>query len=421
MKGLYSRRDVLRSSLVIASAITSTPTFLHRLAMAGAHTDVAPRTTSHPGVPEDRVLLVIQLSGGNDGLNTVVPYDDDAYYRLRGDLAIERRKLLPIEGVDGLGLHPQLTGLQDLVAAGQAAVVQGVGYPNPKRSHFASMDVWHEGTELPARGTGWLGRALDRMDAPKDAPSLASIGLGKRAPGALRGAKRRSSTVREEGLSRWCAADAETELAGSYARMTGEPAAAENGAIAFVRRTAMNARLSTEQLRGVVAIGPQTPFPATPLGHQLERVAAMVSGGIPARVYYAAQGGFDTHGNQTYRHGQALEQFGDAVGALYRELKATGHDRRVLTVVFSEFGRRVAPNASDGTDHGKAGPMFLFGPMVSPGVHGKSPSLEDLDAGDLRFEVDFRRTYSTVLDDWLGVDSKDVLGRQFERLALLSV
>jgi uncharacterized protein (DUF1501 family) len=421
----FTRREFLGAGLTLASAAATIPAFLERSAFGLPMP--APGCSSIPGTPEDHILVVIQLSGGNDGLNTVIPFGQAAYYKARTSIAIPQDKVLRLggPGSDGIGLHPAMRGLKELHEDGLLAIVQGVGYPNPNRSHFKSMDIWHT-ADTSATGHGWLGRYIDaeccgygKGESGTPEPQ-AAIAIGREAPLALQGAVAKPIAFENTDLFRWLGHDVHASLAEPYERITrrGAEAPAEaaahgpNSNAAFLMRTALDAQVSSEQIRRAVAQRPLVQYPAGDLGRQLRMVAAMIRSGLRTRVYYVTMGGFDTHagqGGENGRHAQLLGQFAGALRAFYSELKEQGDDGRVLTLSFSEFGRRVGQNASGGTDHGTAAPMFLAGPMVRPGLLGAYPSLTDLDEGDLKYTTDFRAVYGGVLSGWLGADPRKVL------------
>jgi len=439
----FTRREFLYTGLGFVSTIASAPSFLMRSGQALA---AANGQTSLPGVAQDRVLVVIQLSGGNDGLNTVVPFGQKAYYDGRPRLAVAEADALKIDaalvaarGQDGIGLHPALQGLHELLHDGQAAVIQGVGYPNPNRSHFASMDVWHAGdTRAAGSGTvahGWIGRAMDaehaaRAQAGAEDHGMACVALGNEAPMATRGREVRPVTFERADAFRWAGGAIHDDLARTYQQLQqppGRPGAAgrdaprgADDATAFVFRTAMNAQAASDQVRQAVRRKSEVAYPGNGLAQQLRLVANMIKAELPTRVYYVAMGGFDTHAGQAYRHQNLLTQFSQTVTAFQRELSKTGHSKRVVTMAFSEFGRRVRQNASQGTDHGVAGPMFLFGEHVRPGLRGTHPSLTDLDKGDLVHTMDFRRVYADVLGNWLKIDPAAALPGNFPPAGVLS-
>jgi len=438
----FTRREFLGRGLVLASAATTLPTFLDGTAraMAAAMQGI----TSVPGVPDDHILVVIQLSGGNDGLNTVVPFGMPEYYKSRPGIGIAEKDVLRLKEADGVGLHPQLAPIKSMYDEGQAAVIQGVGYPNPDRSHFKSMDIWQT-ADTSATGEGWLGRYFDSEccgfgkgesgtpeagaadGAPSEAAGPSGIAIGRTLPLAMEGRLVKPVAFETAELFRWSGLDLHKTLREPYdelnRRTTGEGPAARSGSNAeFLLRTALDAQVSSDLIRQAVAKKPTTTFPNSELGRQLGFVSSMIRAGLKTRVYYVSHGSFDTHagqGGSNGRHAQLLGQFAQSVQAFYKELKAQGNDGRVLTMSFSEFGRRVGQNQSQGTDHGTAAPMFAFGPMIRPGVIGDHPSLRDLDQGDLKFRIDFRSVYAGILEQWMKADSKKVLGGTFQPAALV--
>lgn len=422
----YTRREFLGNGLLLASAAMAAPSFLQ--GTAAAMTRALGGLSSAPGVPDERVLVVVQLAGGNDGLNTVVPFGMPEYYKSRPGIAVPEKDVLRLAGSDGLGLHPALEGVRSLCDEGLATIVQGVGYPNPNRSHFKSMDIWHT-ADTDATGDGWLGRYLDSeccgfgrgeggareatADAGGTGPS--GIAIGRSAPLAMQGRGSEAVSFESAELFRWAGERVSKDLAPAYDRLNrrGEGQEAREGSNAdFLVRTALDAQLSSEQIRKAVAKRTGS-YPRNELGGQLQMVASMINSGLRTRVYYISYGGFDTHAGQGAsqgRHANLLRALGDSLKAFYADLREQGHAERVLTMSFSEFGRRVGQNASGGTDHGTAAPMLLLGPMVRAGVLGEHPSLKNLDEGDLKFGIDFRTVYAGILESWMKADSKAILG-----------
>ncbi|MFB0985256.1 MAG: DUF1501 domain-containing protein [Phycisphaerales bacterium] len=412
----YTRRVFLQRGATLASTAATIPWFVQNAA-AG----VMPTTSmvsSVPGIPDDRVMVIIQLGGGNDGLNTVVPYYADEYARLRPRIGFggpgSKRPAgaaLELDEATGLGLHPRLTGFKSLFDDGKLEIVQGVGYPNPNRSHFASMDIWHTGRS-DGQGTGWLGRYFDNTCNGSPTPE-AAISIGRRAPLALMGDVQKPVSFEDARLFRWKGEDLHDAMKAPYEKVV--RAGALNGIdpdsqAAYLMRTSLDAQISSDRIRAAVRRSANAGYPRGPLADQLRLIAAMIRDGMPTRVYYATLGGFDTHGSQSGSHANLMGQLGDSVKAFQADLDAQGAADQVLTMVFSEFGRRVAENGSGGTDHGTAAPVFLIGDQVRPGVIGNHPSLTDLDGGDLRFGIDFRSVYAGLLTDWFKVDSASVLG-----------
>jgi uncharacterized protein (DUF1501 family) len=320
------------------------------------------------------------------------------------------------------------------------SVVQGVGYPNPNRSHFKSMDIWHT-ADTDATGDGWLGRYYDSeccgfgkgesgQVEKAEKPTLdPAISIGRNAPLALQGRGSKPVAFESAELFRWSGEDIHEALREPYHDLNrrGSVEGTEGGGggdtnADFLMRTALDAQISSDKIRKAVAQKPLVAYPGNELGRQLQMVGSMIRAGLKTRVYYVTLGGFDTHSGQggaQGRHGNLLANFADSLKAFYKDLKAQSNDGRVLTVTFSEFGRRVSQNASGGTDHGTAAPMFICGPMIRPGVIGDHPSLTDLDQGDLKYKIDFRSVYAGVLEQWLQADSKKVLGSAFRPVSVL--
>jgi uncharacterized protein (DUF1501 family) len=423
---LQTRREFLKKGLTVAAVGLTVPSFITRTAWALNDPRDIKRVTSVPGVPDDRILVVLQLAGGNDGLNTIVPYAHDDYYRLRPTLGIPKEQVLRLN--DEIGMHPQLTGLKSLYDDGKLAIVQGVGYPNPNRSHFRSMEIWETASGADrVEKYGWIGRYFDNACSGAPKPTLA-VTIGNEAPMTIRNSHSIGVSLEDPERFRWMPGSPMAETAQVEQMVFQElnqPAGAGAGrgatvaSLDFLQRTAMNARVSSDQIREVARKYRGTvPYPpAGQLSQGLRLIAAMIAGNLGTRVYFASLGGFDTHAGQRGTHTQLLTQLGTTVRAFYQDLQAQGNADRVLVMSFSEFGRRVAENASGGTDHGTAAPMFLFGNPVKPGLYGQHPSLTDLDNNDLKFTTDFRSVYATVLETWLGADSRVVLNGSFPTLA----
>lgn len=424
---VWTRRRFLHSSMTLASAALTVPIFLERSAFAAAPQDA--RLSSDPGIPDDRILVVVQLGGGNDGLNTLVPFEDDAYYRVRPTIAIPKDNVLRLGRRDELGLHPALDSLKGLYDEGLLSIVQGVGYPNPNRSHFKSMDIWHT-ANLDGIGDGWLGKYVDaQCHGSPEEDRLAEngehtvepgISIGREAPLALQGRTMKPVSFETADLFRWTGQDVHDALVDPYEKLNGEDAVAaalsQTPNASFLTRTALDARVMSEQIRKAVDASPLVRYPDTRLGQQLMMVGSMIRAGLGTRVYYVSHGSFDTHAGQggaQGSHANLLRQYAQAVASFQADLKAQGNDSRVLTMTFSEFGRRVGENGSRGTDHGTAAPMFMQGPMVQHGLVGTQPSLTDLDNGDLKFKTDFRGVYTEVLENWMGAKARDVLGKSY--------
>ncbi len=371
--------------------------------------------------PGENILIVVQLTGGNDGLNTVIPYSDDRYRAARASLAVGKNEVLKLE--QGLGLHPSLGGFARMWENRQLAIVQGVGYPNPNRSHFESMDIWQSASAKPDKHqAGWLGRSFDAQHAQvaQRADTIA-LHLGDE-PQPLALAARGVATPSVRSLERF-----KLETGGDPARRsmietaTQLPRQSANDLLKFVQTTTA-AALEASQRIEAAARDYKTPvaYPATALATKLKSVAQLIDAGLTTRVYYVALDGWDTHSTQAAAHAGLLSHLGDALAAFVEDLQQHGHGQRVATLVFSEFGRRVKENASRGTDHGAAAPVFLTGERVKAGLIGQHPRLDDLDDGDLKHHSDFRQIYAALLDKWLGWPSAPVLGDEYQPLEVLA-
>jgi uncharacterized protein (DUF1501 family) len=396
---MYSRRDFLKRSSLLALAPT-VPAFLARPARAAAPSK------------DGRALVVIQLDGGNDGLNTVVPFGDDNYARLRRALRVPTNELIKVS--DGVGLHPSLKPVARLLEDGQLAVVQGVGYPNPNRSHFRSMAIWHTARFDPEehKGLGWIGRALDAGLAVRGgAPGSVFVGI-ESPPVALQGRRVPSSALaRLEDFALSGEADASQAAA---APGDGDDLAD------FVRRVTLDAYAAAAKVKEAARAADGTGYPGGDLAGRLRLIARLLKSGYEARVFYALQTGYDTHAQQAVPHAGLLYDLAAALAAFFDDLRAAKLADRVAVLAFSEFGRTVKENASGGTDHGTAGPVLLAGPGVKGGLCGAAPSLTDLDAGEPKMTTDFRRVYATVLEDWLGLPAREPVGGDFKPLSLFS-
>jgi len=397
---MLSRRNFLNATLRSSSLIALAPTVPGFLAQAARA--AAPEQDS-------RVLVVIQLDGGNDGINTVVPFGDEAYAKHRKVLRLPTDQLIKIN--DHVGLNPAMREAAPLLESGRLAIVPGVGYPNPNRSHFESMAIWQSARLDPEEhnGAGWLGRGLDEIPRPVEGQP-ASLYLGTGAPPlALRGRLAIASAIeRIDDI----VLDAPITSAGTSTD--------DNDLAAFVRRSTLDAYTTAERM-AELARGRDSSarYPSTGLAERLRLAARLLKGGYAARVLYTSQSGYDTHSGQLPTHGALLSELAGALRAFLDDLAASGLAERVLVLCFSEFGRRVTENGSSGTDHGTAGPLILAGPRVKPGLAGPMPSLLDLEDDDLKMTVDFRRVYATILESWLGIPSRSALNGTFDPLSIL--
>ncbi len=388
------------------------------MALGGWAPDVLVRAARQaPPKRPDRILVVIQLSGGNDGLNTVIPYRHDVYRSSRPTLAIPANEVLSI--TDEIGLHPRLRGFADLIERQQLGIIQAVGYENPNRSHFESMDIWHTAQqEKTSRQAGWLGRALD-LQAGKSNGTLPALHIGEeKQPLALTALQTVVPSVKSLEQFR-LRLNREGKVKAIQGLVTARRDS-DDGLLNFVQASTTVAIQSSERVRSAVErVAANHAYPESALGRKLETAAKILKSEIGVRIVYVTLDGFDTHAEQATTHANLLGQWGDAVQAFQQDLSANGLGNDVLTVCFSEFGRRVQENASHGTDHGTAAPMFIAGEKVVAGLIGQSPDLNDLMQGDLRYQIDFRSVYATLLDDWLGIPAKAVLGGAWDPISFL--
>jgi uncharacterized protein (DUF1501 family) len=412
-----TRRDFLRLGLGTSTLLAcgaAVPAFLANSADALA---AGPARDA-----KGRALVVVQLDGGNDGLNTVAPYADDDYVKLRPTLHVRANAAVKID--DRVGFNPALASFGKLLEDRQLAVVQGVGYPNPNRSHFESMAIWNTARRDAKRDTpGWLARSLDARPPAPGGDAAALHVSGELLPQALAGGERHVPSLtsleqfrRRLGVPEGSGADEQrAALDALAAQERGRP----GSLLQFVERSAVVTYASSARLEGVIA----DKAPGYPenyaLAKRLHLIAQLVKAGLTTSIYYTRLGGFDTHANQRGTHDGLLRELGVSLQAFLKDLSGAGDGKRVTVLVFSEFGRRVAENASAGTDHGTAAPVFLLGGAVKAGLHGPHPDLRDLADGDPKFAIDFRRVYATLLDRWLGCPGEKVLGEKFEPLPVL--
>lgn len=372
-----------------------------------------------PGLPgaENRCLVLVNLQGGNDGLNCVVPHGDPDYYRLRPSLAIAQSQVLAIDAQ--LGFNPTMQSFKGMYDKGGVAVVQGVGYPNPDHSHFRSTEIWQTAAPDRYEHTGWIGRYLDEAGLPTT-NLFNGVSLAPILPEVMVGTKVDVPAIASEsayGLR----VDRDPMDARAYATLVHDNRLPFTSPyLAHVMEVEDRSQRGSEELPKLIA-GYRTDasYPATPLGRSLALAAQIVGSNIGTRVIYVQHGSFDTHVNQIAVQNRLLGEFSDAIKAFYDDLAAHGNDGRVLTMTFSEFGRRIEENGSQGTDHGEASPLFLIGGGVKGGIYGDSPDLSATNMGNVRFTTDFRSIYATVLERWLGRPSVPVLNGAFEQIALL--
>lgn len=395
----YNRRTFLKLS-ALASASAMVPGFLKGSGL-GDSLDF-----------KGKRLIVIQLSGGNDGLNTLIPFRNDDYYSLRPKLGIAAEEVLKLD--DALGFNPVMAGMRELWDQGDLTIINRVGYPNPDRSHFRSMDIWHSGSNSNEYWeTGWLGRYLDAQCEGCVKPH-GIIETNETLSLAVKGSNGSGLAVRD--LQKLYNATRDSHLQSLAAEIS-----AENADLGFLYSTLTQTIESVGYIHDQASkYKAQSEFPRNTFGKSLKMIAEMIVSGIETPVYYASLGGFDTHVYQRIKHDNLLKNLSNGLKALTDELKASDNWNNTRIMVFSEFGRRVEQNASAGTDHGKANVFFLLGGnLKKPGMYNSIPNLSDLDDGDLKFEIDFRRIYAEILNNWMEVDAEKILKRRFDPLGIV--
>lgn len=437
---MKTRRDFLRSTVLGASAAWTVPMFVERT--FGQLHDGAKDLAIQPVTgKDDTILVVLQLAGGNDGLNTLVPYADDAYHNARPRLAKKEKEIIRLS--DHVGLNSAMPFTASMFEEGNLGIVQGVGYPNPNRSHFVSTSIWETADPANRSATGWLGRYFDNA-CPGSDPTV-GISFNKTQPESFGAVHNPGVCLNTPELYRWIHKGGEKAQAEEFFAELNQqddesdedvpsdggsiamPAGGKTGGIrgetnlAFLERVALDARMSSKTILELAAKHrTNVRYDGTPLARNLNLVSRMIAGGMPTRVYYVSHGGFDTHNQQENSHDRLLGQLDSALKSFFTDLKQQGNDKRVVLMTFSEFGRRVAENASAGTDHGKASCLFVAGPAVKGGLHGSYPSLTELSEGDIKHTVDFRSVYGSLLGGWLKApDMKPILGAKYPGMSLI--
>ena len=391
-----NRRDFVKTSFMTLALGAGTPGFLSKTAAAA--------------IGKGKILVVVQLSGGNDALNTLVPFTNGAYYAARPTLGVSKKDVLNLSS--DVGFHPALKPWMNLWDAGELAVVQGVGYPNPNRSHFESMAIWHTADPKARETAGWVGKIAEKYGDP-----FCATHIGGTTPLALRGDDLILPSF--PNVDRF-QIKLDPEIKNAFNSILASPL---EGRSETLRQSTLQMLSDSEKVqKGVGKYKPGAKYPdpkENKLSGNLNDIARLIAADVGQRVFYTSLGGFDTHAGQPEEHPVLLENLSSALAAFRADIKAQGREDDVMIVCFSEFGRRLAENASAGTDHGKAGMMFCLGKSVKGGLYGAYPDLEKLDDGDPRFTTDFRQVYATALDQWLKIPSREILGSSFERVPLL--
>ncbi len=395
-----NRRDFIRSSALATAGTMLIPEFLR------AH-------QYNAGNENGKILVVIQLSGGNDGLNTVIPYRNDIYYKERPTLAIERSKVLSL--TDEIGLNPALGPLRALYDDGRVRILNNVGYPNPDRSHFRSMDIWQTASgSSEYLSTGWLGRYLDAECKDCTGIPHKMLEIDDTLSLAMKGANANGLALLDAGK---LYGQTRNGMVENLVKAV-QPVAGHDDPVGYLYKTLADTHSSADYLyqKGKMQ-RTETTFPNNELAKSLKTIAELINSGIDSTVYYVSISGFDTHAGQRGRQDRLLTQYAESISAFVQELKGKGQLDRTMVLTFSEFGRRVKQNGSNGTDHGTANNVFLIGgPPRSSVIYNEAPALTDLDGGDLRYSIDFRDIYTSLLRDWLGADEKVILGKGFKGL-----
>jgi uncharacterized protein (DUF1501 family) len=395
------------------SGLTVVANMDHVLARALADTPL-------PGLPggDERVLLLINLQGGNDGLNCIVPHGNPLYYQMRPTLAVPQNDVLAIDA--NLGFNPQMRALKAMYDKGDVAVVQSVGYPDPDHSHFRSTEIWQTAAPDRYEHTGWLGRYLDEAKLPKD-NLFNGVAVAQVLPEVLV-----SNQVDVPSIASLAGyglvSDRNAVSKRTYSELvTDNQFPFASPYLGHVAEIEDHAQRGSEELPKLVA-GYKTDatYPATALGRSLALAAQIAGSNLGTKVLYIQHGSFDTHVSQKATQDRLLGEFSEAISAFYNDLASHGNDKKVLTLTFSEFGRRIAENGSRGTDHGEASPLFAIGGGVKGGLYGATPDLSNTNMGNVRFTTDFRSVYATVLERWLGRPSAKILSGNFDQLPIIA-
>lgn len=412
---MLSRRDFVKGGVALVTIGTTAQSLLKgAVAFAAQHPEAVAAT-------RPKTLILVQLAGGNDGLRTLIPYEDGNYFDARPTLAIDPEEVLPLE--DGLGLHPNLRGLHELWSEGTLAVVQGVGYPNQNYSHFKSMAIWQAGDPELSFDNGWLGRTLEAMESEIHDP-LAGFNIGTSTPPELRNATVPITSVQDPeqfGIRvRGRPAEPSEPRTAALLKLYEEyPANSPFGVL--LETTADTAVSTSQQLQAAAALyEPAVDYPQTAFAAGLSVLAQAIVADLGVRVGHISLGGFDTHTNEAAAHDALMATLDEGLSAFYRDLEAHGRADDVIVATWSEFARRVRENANGGTDHGAANCLFVLGRSVRRGLYGDPVSLTDLiDGGNLRHTVDFRSVYATLIERWFGVPHEELLGGRWPMVDFL--
>jgi uncharacterized protein (DUF1501 family) len=368
---------------------------------------------------DEPVLVVVQLSGGNDGINTLIPYGQGVYFDARPTLGYKQNEVLALD--NHVGLHPSLSGLAALYKLGKLAIVQGVGYPKPDHSHFRSMEIWQTAEPEKISHSGWLARFAE-FSLRQSSNPLKAVQIGNSGSKAFNSDSMSFPVI--QSLETYHLIDPKTamleknRILKAFQDMYGQQAQMEQ--LSVTCQQGSYAYKSVEAIQALAAgYSNKIEYPNSSFARDLQLVAKLLAGKSGTRVFNVQLGGFDDHADEKEQHARVLKQLDEGLTAFYKDMESQGLQDRVVVMTFSEFGRRVKENGSGGTDHGTAAPMFVMGGRVKGGLYGTYPSLTNLDHGDLRYEVDFRSVYSTIIDKWLKGDAAAVLGKSYEQLTFI--
>jgi len=413
---MINRRSFLQQSLAVVSLGIGVPSVFSKAVAAAAEEKASASVAG-------KTLIVVQMAGGVDGLNTVIPYTDAAYHAGRSALAVPEADMLIVD--DRIAFHPSLAALKSEYDAGNLAVIEGVGYPQPNLSHFKSMDIWQSADPANSAGEGWLGRYFEGF-ADAEGHPLVGLSVDRSLPSAFAAEGASVPTVLDVESFRLQSArgapNPDPRLT-SLRKLYDLYRPASTPFAALLDTTLDGAYDASIELAAAhTAYEPAIPYPESSLASGLRLLAELIdaggSDGSPLRVGHVRIGGFDTHTDQTARLDELLLTTSGAIAAFWQDIVSHGHGEDVVVMTWSEFGRRVRENGQAGTDHGTAGPMFLLGSSVKGGFRGEPPSLTDLDDGNLRFTTDFRSVYATILERWLEAPADAILGQRFDQLDL---
>lgn len=364
-------------------------------------------------ITNDKKLVIIQLAGGNDGLNTIVPYTNDLYFKNRPSIALHKGMLLKVN--DTLGFHKALNGFKALFDQGNVSIINGVGYPNPSRSHFRATDIWHTASSShEIAHTGWVGRYLDNkgygpLGAIEVDDTLSLILKGNTTNGlATKNAQLLYKNTLDPYFSKILQSNTDAHLS-------------EHN-LGYLYKTAVEAKSSARYIfEKSKTSKSKLQYPQNAFAKQLKTMAEFINSGLSTQIYYTSLGGFDTHANQVNAQDRLLGVYSEAISVFVNDLKQSGTFKNTMILTFSEFGRRVKQNAANGTDHGAANSVFLIGESLKkPGIYNQQPLLTDLDAnGDIKYSIDFRQIYTTLLKLWLKMEASEIITENFEPLPLI--